>query len=264
MTEYAAITPERHANKAWKRYTSYAFAALEPVIPLVGAELSKTAPVMPVGFIRKDEHYQLMGITSLQTGQNLYVAPSGQWLGTYVPAALRGHPFRLLQPEGAKEAILCVNEASGLVVDAGEGGEAFFDDQGQPSQALKDILNFLSEVERNRTVTQQAVNVLAEARLIVPWELNLKQGEKIVPVTGLYRVDEAALTKLEDDAFLSLRRSGALPVAYAQLLAMNQLAVLERLGQVQGQLLAQQTAKQGIGNLEGFSLSEEDGSLKFH
>lgn len=265
MTEFAAITPERHANRAWKRYSSYAFAAKETVIPLLGAELSKAAPDMPIGFIRTGEAYELVGITSLQPGLNLYVAPSGQWLGTYTPAALRGYPFRLLQPQEAKEAILCINETSGLVVDAGEGGEAFFDDQHQPSPALKDILNFHAEVERNRAATQQAVNALAEAGLIVPWELNLKQGEKIVPVTGLYRVDEAAMNALDDGAFLALRRTGALPVAYAQLLAMNQLAVLERLGQVQGQLLAQlQTAKQGVGNLEGFSLSEENGSLKFH
>ncbi len=264
MTEFAAISPERHAKKAWKTVPNYAFAAAETVIPLVGAELSKTAPAMPIGFIKQEAGYQLVAITSLQSGLNLYVAPDGRWLGTYIPAALRAYPFRLVQPESAEKSILCINETSGLVVEAAEGENAFFDDQNQPSPGIKHILNFLSEVEANRAVTQQAVNAVADANLITPWLLNLKQGEQIVPVTGLYCVDEAALTKLDDEAFLTLRRSSALTVAYAQLLSMNQLAVLERLGQMRGQILAQQqTAKPGP-SLEGFSLSEENGSLKFH
>jgi hypothetical protein len=44
---------------------------------------------------------------------------------------------------------------------------------------------------------------------------------------------------------------------------MNQLAVLGRLGQLRGQILAQQAANSEATNLTGFSLSEEDGSLMF-
>ncbi len=43
---------------------------------------------------------------------------------------------------------------------------------------------------------------------------------------------------------------------------MNQLAVLERLGELQGQILAQ-TAEPEAGDLTGFSLSEDEGSLIF-
>jgi hypothetical protein len=44
---------------------------------------------------------------------------------------------------------------------------------------------------------------------------------------------------------------------------MNQLTVLERLGQLRGQFLAPQTANSKATNLTGFSLSEENGSLMF-
>jgi len=107
------------------------------------------------------------------------------------------------------------------------------------------------------------VKALDDAGLITPWELNLKQGEEVVPVTGLFRVDEAALNKLDDDDFLTLRKAGGLPVVYAQLLSMTQLTVLERLGQLQGQILAQQTANSEAANLTGFSLAEDEGSLMF-
>jgi hypothetical protein len=54
-------------------------------------------------------------------------------------------------------------------------------------------------------------------------------------VTGLYRIDEAVLNALENEDFLTLRQSGALLVADAQLLSMNQIAVLKQLAQIQTQ-----------------------------
>ena len=173
---------------------------------------------MPAGFIKLDAGYQLVAITSLQPGINLYVAPDGKWLGAYIPAALRAYPFQLAQQEGAGEFMLCIDEASGLVVEITEDGNAFFDDQDQPTQEVKDIVDFLAAFEASRTVTQGAVNALADAGLITPWEINLKQGEKVVPVEGLFSVDEAALNKLDDEDFLAVRKAGGLGVAYAQLL----------------------------------------------
>jgi hypothetical protein len=263
MAELAAITTERHAKKVWKHVTDYAFVAEDAGIPLVGAELGKAALAMPIGLIKIDAGYQLVAITSLQPGTNLYVAPDGKWLGGYIPAALRGYPFQLAQQEGSGEFILCINESSGLVVEDVDDGNAFFDDQDQPTQGIKDILNFLIKIKANRDVTQGAVNALADAGLITPWQINLKQGEKVVPVKGLYSVDEAALNKLDDEDFLAVRKAGGLAIAYAQLFSMNQLAVLESLGELRGQILEQQTAQSEAANLTGFSLSEDEGSLMF-
>ena len=84
-----------------------------------------------------------------------------------------------------------------------------------------------------------------------------------MPVEGLFCVDEAALNKLDDEDFLAARKAGGLALAYAQLLSMNQLAVLERLGELRGQILEQQEAAAEVSNLTGFSLSEDEGSLMF-
>jgi hypothetical protein len=107
------------------------------------------------------------------------------------------------------------------------------------------------------------VNALADAGLIMPWKINLKQGEKVVPVESLFCIDEAALNKLDDEDFLAVRKGGGLALAYAQLLSMKQFALLERLGKLRGQILAQQTANSEAANLTGFSLAEDEGSLMF-
>ena len=136
----------------------------------------------------------------------------------------------MLKPDNAEKSILCIDEASGLVVESTEEGNDFFDDENQLVQGIKDMVNFLSQVEANLLVTERVVNALADADLIAPWEINLKQGEEVVPVEGIFRVDEAVLKKLDDEDLLTLRKAGGLAIAYGQLFSMNQLAVLGSLG----------------------------------
>jgi len=262
--QLTAISAEKFSGKAWRRYNGYAFAARENLISLVIAELAKAVPAMPLGFVQIGGGFQLVAITAIEPGVNLFVAPDGRWLGSYVPAALRGYPFRLANVEGRKESILCIDEAAGLVVESGQG-EPFFDGTGRPAQAVKDVLDFLSRVERNRMVTQAAVDALAAAGLMQPWPLSIKQGKQNVAVTGLHRIDETALNALDNEAFFTLRRSGALPVAYAQLMSINQLAVLQQLAQIQAKLQAQvSTVAQKLAGLEGIGLSQDDETLKFY
>jgi hypothetical protein len=235
--QLTVITKEQFSGKAWRRHSSYAFAAGGNLIPLVITELAQAVPAMPLGFVQRGEGFHLVAVTAPQPGANLFVAPDGRWLGAYVPAAVRGYPFRLLKPQGRADSVLCIDEASGVVVEAGKG-ETFFDEDGQPGKALKGVFELLSQVERSRIATQAAVDALTAAKLVQPWPLNIKRGEQNIPVNGLFRIDEPALNALSNKAFLALRRSGALPVAYAQLLSMNQMGVLQRLLQIQAKLRA--------------------------
>jgi len=62
------------------------------------------------------------------------------------------------------------------------------------------------------------------------------QGDTVEQaVEGLFRIDEAALNQLPADAFMELRDSGALVLAYCQLLSMQHLPVLGQLAQLHAQ-----------------------------
>lgn len=77
---------------------------------------------------------------------------------------------------------------------------------------------------------------MAKAGVIRPWQIRLKAEESERTIAGLHRIDEAALNALADDAFLKLRRiSGALPIAYAQMLSTSQLGIFEQLARLQTQ-----------------------------
>jgi hypothetical protein len=245
MPQFTAVSRERHVSKAWRRYTSYVFAAGDAVLPMAASELAQAIMSMPVAFVKQDGRYVLMAVLSLTPGRNLFVAPDGRWLGEYVPAVLRGHPFRLLRPESAEQSIqsiLCVDEHSGLVVDAGPG-EPFFNADGTLGDTLTQVLDFLSQLERSRTATDIAVAALAETGVIEAWPLTLKNSGAAVPVIGLHRIAENRFNALDDEALLTLRRASALPIAYMQLLSMQQTPVLTRLAEFHEQHAKAEAAK---------------------
>lgn len=257
MAQLTVISRELHAGKRWKRYTSYSFAAAEAVAPLVAQELPRACLALPVGFVKGDQGFQLVAVQGLQPGKNLWVAPDGRWLAPYVPASYRGFPFVLAATEDGQR-VLCIREDSGLLSDT--EGEAFFDDEGKPAKAVQDVLNFLGQVAENAQATARLCALLDEHGLIQPWEIKIKGELGEQAVEGLYRVDEAALNSLEAEAFEAVRKGGALPMVYCQLLSMQHLPKL-------GQLASQHAAAQAILEPETGELDLEflndDGHIRF-
>ena len=205
--------------------------------PVVGVELAQAVLALPLAFLQEADRFVLVAVLSLKPGRNMLVGPDGRWLGSYVPAYLRAYPFRLLPHQGTGQTVLCIDTDSGVVVEGDAAGEDFVGPDGNISPALKKALDFLNELERSRQATDVAVSALAEAGVIQPWPIKLKAEQAERTITGLYRVDEAALNALADDVFLKLRKtSGALPIAYAQMLSMAQIGMFEHLARLQAQL----------------------------
>lgn len=280
MPQFVPVSFERHAGTSWRGVSNYGFASSEAAVPLVAAEMASAAVGVPIAFVVTAGRHVPMAIMSPTPGRNLYIGPAGQWLGGYIPAAFRGHPFRLGQIEGRDDKVLCVDEASGLILDAGDntkeaelaidpsgasvntgtdqdqlnldkagdqgGRNAFFDPDGQLSANTKAAFNFLLSLERNRVSTDAAVHALSEANVLQPWAFQVRVDGQDIAVNGLFRVDEAALNALDDQWFLYLRQMGALAIAYAQLFSMGQARNLERLAQVQQQLAPQPGAQYGL------------------
>ena len=103
---------------------------------------------------------------------------------------------------------------------------------------------------------------MPSTRPLAPWPVTFKTPNGTeVKLEGLWRADEAALNALDDATFLKLRKVGALPIAYAQILSMSRLAVLSRLAELREKLGAVSAGKKPEVNLD--FLREEDGNLIF-
>lgn len=222
------ISQSEFGNKRFKRYDSYAFAAKDALAPLVLKELVRATMVMPIGFAKVQEAFVPVAVLGLGNGKNLFVAPDGRWVGRYVPAAYRGYPYVLANGPDDKQ-ILCFDDSSGLLSET--EGEPFFGEDGKPTQAINDILNFLTQLAVNRQATQRVCALLQEHGLVVPWPIKLKgkEGEPERNLEGLFRIDEAAFNRLDEKSLYALHQGGALPVIYCQLLSMQHLPVLGEL-----------------------------------
>jgi hypothetical protein len=235
MAKLVPVTQEQFGGKRWLRFENYRFASHDPVVPVAASEIARAALAMPLAFLQLEGRYTLVAVQSLLPQQNMFVAADGRWLGFYVPALYRGYPFRLLRKPDSDELVLCVDEESGLVVDGTAGGEEFFDKDGNASAVLKSAFEFLVQFERGRKAMEQPVAALAEAGVIQPWQIKLGTDKDAKPITGLYAVNEPALTALPDEAFLKLRKVAALTLAYAQMVSMGNLGIFERLTKLHGQ-----------------------------
>lgn len=236
MTKYHALSKIDHAGQSFQRYTSYGFAAAQNIAPLVQQELAKACMSLAIGFMRQGEHFMPVAVQGFLPGKNLLVAPDGRWLGQYIPAAYRGYPFALL-PNEAGQLVLCIDTDSGLLADAdAEGqGEALFDAQGEPTQAIQQVMHFLEQTARNRQATLDICKALAQQQLLQPWPMEVQTAQGKKEITGLFRIDEAALNQLDAQALKALQQGGGLQMAYMQLLSMQHLDKLAELAKAHEQ-----------------------------
>jgi hypothetical protein len=255
---FRPISREHHLTKKWLAPRDMSFAADRHIVPLVNLEIGHATRALPLGFVKIADTFALVAVLGLTPGRNLMVGPNGRWLGLYTPAILRSHPFRLAKTD-ADKFVLCVDEASGLVIEGavGEAGSPFFDADGEIAPKTAEMRQFVSALQQAEQVTADAVRAIEAAGLLEPWPITTGEGASATQVQGLFRINEAALNALDAAALHQLRQDGGLAIAYAQLISTGNLQMLLTL------LAATQKAEaQRMTVPEKSFLSEDDGSLK--
>lgn len=263
MIQYKPLDSTQHRSHGWKRYDHYRFAARDAWAPLLLAEIPAALAVYPFAFAAMPAGgHRLVVLQGLYEGQNLLVAPNGKWRVGYVPSHYRGYPFTLQRVvEGEKQQlVLCFDHDSGLYREhpnSFNGEQRFFDDSGQPGELVGRLLKFLKQTAVNREVTDRAVAGLEQAGLLVDWPLSVENPDPNRPLLkGLKQVDQGALGALGGKALEALKRTNALPVAYAQIFSTARLGVLIKFAE----LHAHNAERQGLAGPEGIeSMFPQDG-----
>jgi hypothetical protein len=226
MPQWKAVKKTDHLESGWTRFKDYRHAAQDALVPVMAAELVNLVPVYPLCFSMNptDHTYQFVAVLSLQAGLNLFLDSHLQWQAPYVPAYYRSYPFNLL-PDSKGQLILCFDGASDLVQTPAQPGQVrLLNKEGDISDELKQVAAFLTQCQQNRQVTQAMVNQLAEHKLIQPWDMKSRGlDDDPKPVKGLCHIHEPALKDLAPKCLSALAKSGALALAYAQLLSEARL-----------------------------------------
>lgn len=224
---------DRHGKAGLRPLSGYGFAAGLTAVPLNVAEFGRAAVSFPIVFGGR-ETLSPVAIVGVRREQNLFVHPDGAWEpDTHVPAYLARFPYILTRAEDDPDRVLlCIEAESDRIAPeaAAEEGAAPFFEGSEPAAEAKRGLQLCLDWQRQAQVTEAAVKALREAEVLVPREgrVDLPGGETL-RLTDFHVVDEAALNKLPDEAFLKLRATGALAAAYCQLASQQTWPRLIRL-----------------------------------
>lgn len=233
MTNYVPLSQQRHQAAGFEKVSNYAHAAQDALAPVVVTEVAKLIPRMPLAFYKTEQMtgYQLVALQGLLPNQNLFINDDNKILAGYLPACYRGYPFRLLPVEDKPEMLLCIDEDSPFFhKEAQAEDESLFNMEGEPTELILKIRDFLSLVAKDTHKTQQLVNLLAEYQLLTPWHIRLEGfSETQQPLQGLYHIKESALKELSAEKLKVLNLHGALSLAYGQLYSEHRIENLQTL-----------------------------------
>ena len=196
----------------------YGFARATNSVLLGAAEYPRAMRNYPIVFTSREPRVAV-AVLGLEGNENLFVGEDGKWReGNYTPAYVRRYPFIFLEQPGKAELTLCIDEASGLLT---QSDDHLLFESGEPTQLVRNALNFCREFHEQTSASAAFVAGLAEQALLVPNEarIRLNSGKELT-LRDFQIVDEAKFNTLPDNVFLHWWRRGWLPLVYAHLMSM--------------------------------------------
>ncbi len=187
--EPVALEKKKHVDLKLDRQQNYAHAANINSVPVGGMEFFQASRDFPILFIKnaKDE-YLPMAILSLR--ENTHDL-GDTWEGAYVPAFVRRYPFILTSEK------VVMFDAKAPHFQSGEG-DALFKAEDEPTDALKEIVNFLEAVDANFKRTEEFSKAVAEKELFEPYKATVKFDNAQVRLDDLYVINEKKLHEALD------------------------------------------------------------------
>ncbi|RFB04321.1 SapC family protein [Parvularcula marina] len=230
----ALLNKEQHGKLGVSRPDRpFAFAEKIRAIPLTVSEIPSASRDYPVIFSEKATALPL-AVVGIIDDENLFIdKESGEWeQNVYVPGYLRRYPFALATDRGADPQ----NPRMAMIVDEGyagitENGELPFFNNGEPSDAMKQAMEYCQTYEQDRQNTLRFSQELAKYDFLAEQVAQFTPDgtDQPQPFAKYVGLEENKLNELPDDKFLELRKSNILPILYSQLMSMgNWRALMER------------------------------------
>ncbi len=224
------VSQQRHRDWYIKTGTDYAFASKVNSVPLVGAEVTVAAQSYPIVFAGDADLVPVV-LLGVRDGENLFIKADGTWDAKYIPAFVRRYPFVFSSNDDASTFTLCLDEDFSGVNTEGNG-ERLFDNAGDRTQYLSNVLNFLQVYQAQFQRTQALCKKLADLDLFEPMQaqVRLKSGQQLT-LGGFKVVNRDKLRALPADTLGELAKADELEIIYAHLASLRNFgAMVERMG----------------------------------
>lgn len=230
------VSSQKHGDLSVKTGGDYAFASSVNSVPLTAVEFRRATPEYAVVFAGEGDAIMPVAIMGVEADHNVFVKEDGSWDGKYVPAFVRRYPFVFSSSDDAKTFTLCVDEAFSGCNREGRG-ERLFDADGERTQYLQTVLNFVNEYQAQFQRTRAFCARLKELDLLQPMHAQFTvAGGQQRNLTGFMVVDRSKLKEIDGDVLAKMAKDDELELIYLHLHSMQNLGtLLDRIGATPGQ-----------------------------
>ena len=221
------LSTDLHRNYAVK-VTDYKFAAELISVPVLANEIPYAAPDFPIVFsaTANEGEYVPLALMGLKSGENLMLNEEGQFATRYIPGFLRRYPFVLSGDKSTDAMTLCLDDASAAVIKDGTSGHRLFEENGEHTQYLKEVLEFLKDYHYRAEMTQVFCKRLHELDLLEPMQANItfKDHEDAnLNLTGFYAIKRDKLKAISDEDIVDLFKKDGLELIYSHIQSMGNM-----------------------------------------
>ncbi len=234
------------------------------LVPIYFHEISQLACEYPLCFTMNDEVFDFCLFSSISPKHgSALIKKDGTWIGRYVPAYFKHHPFFAFSQKNNESSIFIEDESPRL--DRGDGIPLF--QNSEPTETLKQIIADMRVIFDSAKKTQIILEALNKFELIMPWEPKIQtSSDQEAIISGLYRIDELAFNELSNSVWNQLREINAFPMIYGQLFSTHNITKLI----MYQNLKLQSSSKENLdvaldsdGQTVNFELASEDADLDF-
>ena len=220
------VNPERHRDLSVKTGTSYQFASKVNSVPLTAIEFGQAAAEYPIVFAGNEGVVMPCVILGASATKNVFVSEDGSWGGRYIPAFIRRYPFVFSQDSSGKNFILHVDESYEGCNREGRG-EHLFDSDGNRTQFLRNVLEFLQDYQMRFNRTRRFCERLNELELLRSMEASFTSadGERH-SLAGFMTVDREKLKALSADDLAQLMAVDELECIFLHLFSLRHFGAI--------------------------------------
>jgi hypothetical protein len=236
---YERVTPissQRHRDWSIEGGTHrYQFSSGVNSVPLTAIEIPAAAREYTIVFAGAEDSAVPVVILGTEGNENLYVGEDGSWDARYVPAFVRRYPFVFARSDDGKTFTLCIDESWGGCNQEGRG-ERLFDEQGERTPYLQNVLSFLQDYQNHFLRTQAYCTKLKKLDLLEPMQAQFTlPGGVQRSLAGFMAVSRDKLKALSGKKLSELAKTDELELTYTHLQSLNNFtAMLQRAAEREG------------------------------
>lgn len=228
---YNNIQPvSSEAHRTWSiQLDNHAFTQELNSVPLLATEITTVARELPVIFAKTQDEggFVPLAVMGLKKGQNLMLDDKQRLTLRYVPGFIRRYPFAFANDGKSENFTLCIDDQFEGWSKEGTEGKRLFTDEGEQTEELKGVMEFLKDYQYRAELTNVFCKKLNELELLEPMEANikLKDGQEGggFNLTGFYVVNREKLKALKDEEVLDLFKKDGLELVFSHMQSMQNL-----------------------------------------